>query len=92
MTRRISSCLEGSRDRNTADAAARVLCLVVERLSVRGRKLWNRAKRKTFDVGYELPPGARNVRIVLQRGTLKRIVALGATVAFYLLPQATTAD
>ena len=79
-------CLESSGDPNTADAAARALCSAVEQLSPRGRKLWDRAKRKTFDVGYELPPDARNIRVVLERAMLKRILGLGATVAFTCYP------
>jgi hypothetical protein len=75
-------CLESSRWPNTPDAAARALCSAVERLSVRARKLWDRARRKEFDVGYELRIGVRALQVALQPETLKRIVALGATVAF----------
>ena len=75
-------CLEDSRWSNTPDSAARALCSAVERLPVRDRRLWDRAKRKEFDVGYELPTGVRAVHIALQPGTLERMVAIGATVAF----------
>ncbi len=75
-------CLEDSRWSNTPDAAARALCAAVERLSVRGRRLWKQAKRKEFNVGYDLIEGARLVQTALKRETLKRIVALDATVAF----------
>lgn len=75
-------CLETSRWSNTADAAARMLCSAIEQLSADGRRLWDHAKRKEFDVGCGLPSGARAVHITLQQETLKRILALGATVAF----------
>lgn len=75
-------CLESGRWPDTPDATALALCSAIERLPVRGRKLWDRAKLKTFDVGYDLPSGARSVRVVLHRRTLERIVGLGATVAF----------
>jgi hypothetical protein len=74
--------LESSRSPNTADAAARSLCSTVERLSAHGRTLWDRATRREFDVGYELPAGVRAAHVALQPETLRRIVALGATVAF----------
>lgn len=74
--------LESVRWPNTPDAAARALCAVVERLSTRGLRLWRNAKRRVFDVGYDLPPGSRSVHVALQPDTLERIVALGATVAF----------
>jgi hypothetical protein len=74
--------LESSRSLITADAAARSFCSTVERLTVRGRKLWDRAVRKEFDFGYELPVGVPAVNVALKPATLRRIVALGATVAF----------
>ena len=75
-------CLESSRSPNTPDSTALALCSLVERLSVRGRQLWDRAKRKELNVGYDLINGARAVQTALGRETLNRIVALGATVAF----------
>ena len=66
----------------TADAAVDLLCSVIERLSVRGRRLWKSARRRVFDVGYELPDGARAVGVVLKPEAVARITRLGATVAF----------
>lgn len=74
--------LEVSGSLDTPDAAVRRLCSLVERLSPRGRAVLNRAAWKVFDVGYELPAGARAVAVALKPETLGRIVALGATVAF----------
>jgi hypothetical protein len=75
-------CLESSRWPNTPNASARDLCRAVERLSVRARRVWDRARRKEFNVGYELRTGVRAVQVTLRAETVRRIVALGATVAF----------
>jgi len=74
--------LEDARWSNTPDAAAVALCSAVERLSARGRQLWDRARRKEFNVGCDLIDGERMVQTGLRRQTLERIVALGATVGF----------
>ena len=73
---------ESSRFPLTADAAVHLLCSVIERLSVRGRRLWDSARRREFDVGYELDAGVRGVRVALKPEAIARITALGATVAF----------
>lgn len=75
-------CLESLRWPNTPDAAARELCRAVERLSPGVRRAWERARRREFNVGYELPTGLRAVQVTLQPETVRRIVALGGTVAF----------
>ena len=74
--------LESSRWPHTADATVDSLCSVIEKLSVGGRRLWKSARRRVFDVGYELPDGARAVRVVMKPEALARIARLGATVAF----------
>jgi hypothetical protein len=74
--------LEDSRWSNTPDAAALALCSAVERLSGRSRQLWDGAKRKEFNLGCDLIDGARWMQTGFRWQTLKRIVALGATVAF----------
>ncbi len=75
-------CLESLRCPDTPETAARALCRAVERLSPEARGSWDRARRKALNVGYELPSGVRSVQITLEPATLRRIVALGATVAF----------
>jgi hypothetical protein len=75
-------CLESVRWPNTPDAAARELCRAVERLSPGARRVWERARRREFNVGYELQTGLRAVQVTLQPETVRRIVALGGTVAF----------
>ncbi len=75
-------CLESLRWPDTPETAARELCRAVERLSPGARKIWDRAQRKEFNVGYELSAGVWAVQVTLQPETVRRIVALGATVAF----------
>jgi len=75
-------CLESARCLNTPDSAARDLCRAVERLSPGARKLWDRARSKKFDVGYDLPADFRTVQVTLRAATVRAIVALGGTVAF----------
>ncbi len=75
-------CLESSHWPNTPDAAVRELCRAVERLSPVVRRVWERARRREFNVGYELRTGLRSVQVALEPETVKRIVVLGATVAF----------
>lgn len=80
--KRFLLCLESPRWPRNPDSAAKDLCSVIERLSDKGKRLWKRAQRKEFDVGYEMAEGERAVQASLKHETLQRIVALGATVAF----------
>ena len=75
-------CLESRCCPKTPEAAAHELCSAVERLSPPARALWEHAGRKEFNVGYELPAGVRAVEVALRPETVRRIVKLGATVAF----------
>ena len=51
--------LESVRDHRGPDAAIETLCKVVQRLPASPRKLWDSARKKVFDVGYEGSPKAR---------------------------------
>jgi hypothetical protein len=64
-----------------ADAAIIRLCAAVDRFSKSERRIWERALRRTFDVGYDVAPGG-TVHVALQPETIKRAAALGAMVAF----------
>ncbi len=75
-------CLESLRWPNSPDAAARELCRAIDRLSPGVRRVWECARRKEFNVGYELPTGLRAVQVTLQPETVRRIIALGGTIAF----------
>lgn len=65
-----------------ADAAIVELCDAVDRLGTSERRIWERALRRTFDVGYGVARGDAAVHVALEPATLIRVVALGATVAF----------
>ncbi len=65
-----------------ANAAIVGLCEAVEGLNKCERKIWERALSRTFDVGYGVKPGSRGVHVVLRPETLRRVTALGATIAF----------
>jgi hypothetical protein len=74
--------LECNSDPDNADTATVKLCEAIEALGGNERRLWERALKRTFDVGYEIIPGCRAVHVSLRPETLKRVTALGATVAF----------
>ncbi len=74
--------LEGNKYPKNADAGVLALCAAIDRLSNKERLLWDRARSRRFDVGYELIPGAKNVAVALAVDTLRRIVELKAEVAF----------
>ncbi len=74
--------LESARETGTPDRVLRDLCRAVERLTDHGRKVWDRAKRKEFNVGYDLRAGVRAIEVALLPGTVKRLAALGAGVGF----------
>lgn len=65
-----------------ANAAIVELCTAVEGLGKSERRLWERALKRTFDVGYGITPGSRGVHVALQPETLRRVTAIGATIAF----------
>lgn len=74
--------LESNRYPKDADSGIVALCDAVEELGRAERRLWDRALSRTFDVGYSLESKSRLVQVVLRPATLKRVVALRATVAF----------
>ena len=74
--------LECNSDPTDTDTAIIKLCTAIETLGSNERRLWDRALKRTFDVGYEIMPGCRAVHVSLRPETLQRVTALGATVAF----------
>jgi len=78
--------LECNSDPKDADTATSKLCAAIEALGGNERRLWERALKRTFDVGYEIIPGCSAVHVSLRPETLKRVTALGATVAFTCYP------
>lgn len=73
--------VESNRQFKTPDATVRALCAVVGALSAQGKRLWRSAYRKEFDIGYDLASEGYVSHFKLRPDTLKRITALGATLA-----------
>jgi hypothetical protein len=71
-------------DRNQ-DAILRTLCALIEGLSAGGKRVWNAATIREFDLGYETRlSDRRSNRIGIRPSTLRRVAALGATLAVTL--------
>jgi hypothetical protein len=77
--------LESAGTERGQDAIIGALCALIEGLSQRNRQVWDAALRKEFDLGYEsrLSPQRAN-RFTIRPGTLRRMAALGASVAVTL--------
>jgi hypothetical protein len=75
-------CLECALWPENPDQAISILCEAIENLSTRGHKSWERAKKKQFDIGFELIPKTPMARAKLNTESVARIVALNATIAF----------
>jgi hypothetical protein len=70
---------ELSRFRNP-DKFINGLCALLEKLKPSSRRLLKGA-RKVFDVGYELLPEEKRIEYALAPETLRRVAALGASIA-----------
>jgi hypothetical protein len=58
------------------------LCALIEALSSRGKQLWDAAKRKEFDIGFETRLSSNRAnRFSIDSATLRRVTELGASVA-----------
>lgn len=75
-------CLECALWPENPDQAISLLCEAIEGLSTRGHKSWERAKKKQFDIGFEMIPKNPMARTILNPESVARIVALNATIAF----------
>ncbi len=58
------------------------LCRLVERLSPKGRKIWDEAESRSFDIGIEASAGDPTVQFSVRPDLLQRIAALGGALAF----------
>ena len=74
--------LECNSEPKDADTATIKLCAAIEALGGNARRLWDRALKRTFEVGCDIMPGCRAVHVSLRPETIKRVTALGATIAF----------
>jgi len=71
-----------ARSREDADVVIHALCDLVERLSSDAKRLWDRARRKEFDIGYEMRPApSSRHRFTLRKDTIQRVAGVGATLA-----------
>lgn len=63
------------------------LCSLLEGLSAKGRRAWNSAHKKEFDVGYDAVQSQFASQFSLRTDTLRRMANLGATLGgtFYRL-------
>jgi hypothetical protein len=58
------------------------LCALIENLSPKGRHLWDAAKRKEFDIGYNARFSSHWAnRFLIDTKTLRRVTELGAGIA-----------
>jgi hypothetical protein len=70
------------------DAILNALCSLVEGLSESGRRMWDAADKREFDLGYETRLSSERAnRFRIRPGTLRRVAGLGATVAVTIYPE-----
>lgn len=72
--------VESSIRKQTPDTCLRHLCRIVQSLSPDARKIWDRS-RCVFDIGFDFDPNDRSSHFSLDPKTVKRVAALGATLA-----------
>ncbi|HSD86394.1 MAG TPA: hypothetical protein VLB44_02730 [Kofleriaceae bacterium] len=65
-----------------ASATIHELSSVIEGLGGAGRRAWNAAERREFNVGVELRRGQRAVELAIDADAVRRVAALGGRVAF----------
>jgi hypothetical protein len=66
----------------TPHKTVHALCTLVESLSPKARKLWDAAKRKEFDIGFDACFSSHLAnRFTIDAKTLRRVTELGASVA-----------
>jgi hypothetical protein len=59
----------------------------IKHLDERAKSIWERAHRKTFDIGYEADANPGNFRSELNFETIKAIYEVGATVILTIYPR-----
>ena len=79
-------CSNGG-DTSEADSVINKFCSALESLDERAAAQWNAAHRRCFDIGYETSGSDQCWQSDLQRKTLSRVVALGASIAFTVYPR-----
>jgi hypothetical protein len=66
----------------TPEKTIHALSALIESLSPNGRRLWNAAKRKEFDIGFDARFSSHRAnRFTIDAKTLRRVTELGASIA-----------
>ena len=73
--------VESARSHKTPEAAIRVLCRAVAKLSPKSRVIWD-AARKSFNLGYDVTPEYGTGTVLLSPKTLELIQKLGGELVF----------
>lgn len=69
----------------TPEKTIHALCALIESLSPKGRQLWNTAKRREFDIGFDVRFSRTHANhFSIDAKTLRRVTDLGAGVAITL--------
>jgi hypothetical protein len=64
------------------DTILNAFCKLVEGLSEKSRRVWDKARKKEFDLGYEVRLSSERAnRFTIRPSTLRRVATLGASVA-----------
>lgn len=74
-----------------ASATIHELSSVIEGMSGAGRRAWNAAELRDFNVGVELRRGQRAVELAIDADAVRRVAALGGRVAFTAYQEAAMA-
>ena len=74
----------GEEDRAQVNTAA--FCDLLEPLDAEAREVWARSRSRVFDYGFRAGGGGL-LKVRIEPETLRRVVALGATVAWSVYPE-----
>lgn len=58
------------------------LAAAIERLNRSGRRAWNTAVMRDFNIGVELARGVRSIELAIDPAAVRRVAALGGRIAF----------
>src|SRR5437016_4818202 len=81
-------CVEITARYKTLDGTIHGLCALIEGLSPKSKRLWDAARRKAFDIGFETRFSSHRAnRFSVRATTLSRVGKLGAILAVTLYRQ-----
>ena len=80
--------LETGGAQKSQDATINALCALIEGLSTAGKRAWDAAEKREFDIGYEMRLSSHRAhRLRIRPNTLRRVGMLRASVAVTLYRQ-----